>query len=72
MLTRRFEFVEGSSSKFWEITTNNREVTVRYGRIGANGQSQTKSFTSEAAATEHAQKQVASKLAKGYRELAAV
>ena len=72
MPTRRFEFVEGSSSKFWEITTNNREVTVRYGRIGANGQSQTKSFTSETAATEHAEKQVASKLAKGYRELAAV
>ena len=72
MPTRRFEFVEGTSSKFWEITNNNREVTVRYGRIGANGQTQTKSFTSETAATEHAEKQIVSKLAKGYRELAAV
>ncbi len=72
MSARRFEFIEGTSSKFWEVTTNNREVTVRYGRIGANGQIQTKSFTSETAASEHSQKQIASKLAKGYRELAAV
>ena len=70
-MTRRFEFVEGTSSKFWEITNNNREITVRYGRIGTNGQTQTKSFTSETSAAEHAQKQVAAKLAKGYRELVA-
>jgi len=72
MPARRFEFVEGSSSKFWEISTHNREVTVRYGRIGSNGQTQTKSFTSDSAAADHAEKQIASKLAKGYRELAAV
>jgi len=72
MAARRFEFVEGTSSKFWEITTNNREVTVRYGRIGSNGQTQTKSFTSDTAAADHAEKQINSKLAKGYRELAAV
>jgi predicted DNA-binding WGR domain protein len=72
MPTRRFEFVEGTSNKFWEITAESREVTVRYGRIGANGQSQSKSFTSETAADEHARKQIAAKLAKGYRELAAV
>ena len=70
MNTRRFEFVEGSSSKFWEVTTNGREVTVRYGRIGSNGQSQTKSFTSDAAANTHTLQQINSKLAKGYRELA--
>jgi predicted DNA-binding WGR domain protein len=72
MPTRRFEYVEGTSSKFWEITSSSREVTVRYGRIGSNGQTQTKSFTSETAAAEHAEKQIASKLSKGYRELAAV
>ena len=72
MPTRRFEFVEGTSSKFWGITNNNREVSVCYGRIGTNGQTQTKSFTSETAAAQHAEKQIASKLAKGYRELAAV
>ncbi len=72
MNTRRFEYVEGTSSKFWEIATNNREVTVRYGRIGSNGQTQTKSFTSDAAANTHALQQINAKLAKGYRELAAV
>ncbi len=72
MPTRRFEYIEGNSAKFWEITTNNREVTVRYGRIGSNGQTQTKSFTSDAAANTHALQQINSKLAKGYRELAAV
>jgi len=72
MATRRFEYVEGTSSKFWEITNNNREVTVRYGRIGSNGQTQTKSFTSDGAANTHTLQQINSKLAKGYRELAAV
>lgn len=70
MPTRRFEYVEGTSAKFWEIINNNREVTVRYGRIGSNGQTQTKSFTDPAAAAQHADKQIAAKLAKGYRELA--
>ena len=71
MTARRFEFIEGTSSKFWEITNNNREVTVCYGRIGTNGQTQTKSFTSEAAANTHTLRQINSKLAKGYRELVA-
>ena len=71
-MTRRLEFVEGTSSKFWEITTDHREATVRYGRIGSNGQTQTKSFTSDAAANTDSLRQINAKLAKGYRELAAV
>lgn len=69
-MIRRFEYVAGSSSKFWEVETDGRQVKVRYGRIGTNGQSQTKSFTSETAADEQAKKQIAAKLSKGYRELA--
>lgn len=69
MTARRFEFVEGTSSKFWEISNGGNNVTVRYGRIGTNGQTQTKSFTGTAAAEQHADKQIAAKLAKGYREL---
>lgn len=72
MPARRFEFIEGTSSKFWEVSTSGTNVTVRYGRIGTNGQTQTKSFTSPTAAAQHAEKQIASKLSKGYRELAAV
>lgn len=66
---RRFEFVEGSSSKFWEIGLEGSSFTVRWGRIGTTGQTQTKSFaTNEAARAEH-DKLVAEKLRKGYREV---
>ena len=38
---RHFELVEGKSSKFWEIAPDGTSVTVRFGRIGTNGQTQT-------------------------------
>ena len=44
---RRFEFVEGSSSKFWEIEMNGTEFTTRWGKIGTPGSSGTKSWDSE-------------------------
>ena len=47
---RRFELVEGSSSKFWEIELDGWDVTVRFGRIGTQGQAKTKSLASDAAA----------------------
>lgn len=65
---RRFELVEGTSAKFWEISVNDNEVTVRYGRIGANGQTQTKNFADAAAAQRHADKLIGEKTEKGYAE----
>jgi predicted DNA-binding WGR domain protein len=63
----RYEFQEGGSSKFWEITLEGTSYTTRYGRIGSEGQSTTKSFdTADAARTEH-DKLVAEKLKKGYK-----
>ena len=41
---RRLEFIEGQSAKFWEIAQNGCSVTVRFGRIGTQGQTQTKTF----------------------------
>ena len=70
-MKRYFEFVEGSSSKFWEIAQNDQTVTVRFGRIGTNGQTQTKEFADAAAATKHAEKLIKEKTAKGYQETAA-
>jgi predicted DNA-binding WGR domain protein len=67
--TRRFEFVEGSSSKFWEVSVNGNEVTMRFGRIGSTGQTQTKSFSDQAAPTKQAEKLVSEKLKKGYLEI---
>lgn len=63
---RYFEFTGGNSQKFWEISVDGSEVTVRFGRIGTNGQTQTKPFDDEAAAARHAEKQIAAKIRKGY------
>jgi predicted DNA-binding WGR domain protein len=66
---RRFEFVGGTSAKFWEIGHLGSEVTVRFGRLGTNGQTQTKDLGSEAAAALHVETLVSEKLAKGYVEV---
>jgi DNA ligase-1 len=63
---RRFEFSSGSSNKFWEIEINQSQVTVRFGRIGSQGQSNVKSFPSAAAAAAHAEKMIGEKTGKGY------
>jgi predicted DNA-binding WGR domain protein len=67
---RRFEFSEGNSHKFWEVSARGAEVTVRFGRIGAEGQAQVKSFADAAAAARHVEKMVREKQGKGYREIA--
>ena len=66
--TRRFELVEGTSSKFWEVVRDGREVTVRYGRIGSDGQTKKKELGSEELARGHVDGLIAEKVAKGYRE----
>lgn len=65
---RRFELVEGKSRKFWEVSVSDASMTVRYGRIGADGTTQTKSFADATKAEAQAQKLVREKLAKGYVE----
>jgi DNA ligase-1 len=64
--TQRFHFVGGGSDKFWEISVSGREVTVRFGRNGTNGQSNVKAFPDETAAARHAESLIKSKLSKGY------
>lgn len=65
---RRFELVDGTSSKFWEIRLEGTSFTTTYGKIGTSGQSTTKSWPSpDKARTEH-DKLVAEKTKKGYRE----
>jgi predicted DNA-binding WGR domain protein len=66
--TRRFEFVSGPSRKFWEISTSGNSFTVRFGRLGTSGQSQTKSFKDDAGARREAESLIAQKLKKGYVE----
>jgi len=65
---RYFEFREGKSNKFWEVSVKATEVTVRYGRIGTDGTSKVKEFADPAAADAHAAKLIAQKIGKGYVE----
>ena len=66
---RRFEFSERSSNKFWEVSVNGTAVTVCFGRIGTNGQTQSTNFPDATAAARHAERKVREKLDKGYLEI---
>ena len=69
----RYEFVEGNSSKFWEATLDGVNLIIRFGRIGNEGQMQTKQFTTAEAARKEHDKLVAdsggwtTQLLNGYR-----
>ena len=67
---RRFELVEGTSSKFWEVALGGADVTVRFGRIGTNGQTKTKTHASPEAARKDHDKLVKEKTGGGYKEVA--
>ncbi|HEY1101338.1 MAG TPA: WGR domain-containing protein, partial [Myxococcota bacterium] len=69
---RRFELVEGSSSKFWSIELTGSSFTVVYGRIGTAGTTQEKTFDDDAKAKKEYDKLVAEKTKKGYAEVDAV
>jgi predicted DNA-binding WGR domain protein len=69
-IVRYFEFIGGSSRKFWEVAVQGNSFTVRFGRIGTAGQSQTKTFADEAKAKREAEGLIAEKLKKGYTETA--
>jgi predicted DNA-binding WGR domain protein len=68
---RRFEFVQESSNKFWEVDARGAALHVAWGKIGTKGQSQTKDLASADAAQSELAKLVAKKLKEGYVEIAA-
>lgn len=65
---RRFEFEEGGSAKFWELEQLGSDLHIGWGKRGTKGQSQVKSFASEAKADQAAQKLIKEKTGKGYVE----
>jgi DNA ligase-1 len=65
---RHFEFVGGTSSKFWEVWVEGANMYTKYGRIGSAGQTTIKSYPDEAGARKAAEKMVAEKTGKGYVE----
>lgn len=65
---RYFEFHDGKSDKFWEISSQELDVTVRFGRTGTAGQTQTKTLASTAEVAKHMAKLIDEKTKKGYVE----
>lgn len=68
---RRFEFVEGTSAKFWMAAVEGVNFIVVYGRLGTPGQRKEKAFPTEDGARKEYEKKVAEKLREGYHEVAA-
>jgi predicted DNA-binding WGR domain protein len=66
MNQRSLRYTDGKSDKFWEIQLVDTSHTVRYGRHGTAGQTQTKDFSTGAEALKSYEKLVAEKLKKGY------
>lgn len=56
----------GGAHKFYEVTVNGTTVTVRYGRIGVDGQRQISSFPTVEKAKAAAAKKIGEKVRKGY------
>jgi|GEM_PF-1493508 len=63
-----YEFKDKSSSKFWEVETKGKKVTVRFGKIGTDGQVTVKSFATPFEAAMYAAKAESEKTKKGYKQ----
>lgn len=74
-MKRRFEFIGGTSKKFWVIQeplankAGGWIVNVHFGRIGTEGQTHYNVFWSADNAHSHYQRKIAEKLGKGYKEI---
>lgn len=56
----------GGAHKFYEVTVHGATVSVRYGRIGAEGQAHTSSFPTAEKAQQAAHRKIAEKTRRGY------
>ena len=72
MATKRryFEFSEGTSNKFWEITwtPGAKEFSTRWGKIGTQGRITVKKYKDAAACKAAVTKIIDEKLDGGYEE----
>lgn len=58
----------GAEHKFYEVTVDGQELTIRYGRIGTDGQTTQKTFADPAKAQAEADKKIREKRKKGYED----
>lgn len=63
----RYELVDGTSRKFWQIERDGTSFTTTYGRIGTDGQTSLKEFDSDEKAKKEYDKLIAEKVKKGYQ-----
>jgi predicted DNA-binding WGR domain protein len=75
VMKRYFEFVgedksrkSEAAAKFWEVAVDESKLTVRFGKIGTNGQLKEKDLGSSEAANSEAEKLITEKTKKGYVE----
>lgn len=68
MTTRTFIYSDDKSNKFWTIEVKGNGYTVKFGKTGTDGQTQTKEFADEAACRIAAEKIISEKIRKGYVE----
>ena len=66
---RRFEFVDGTSNKFWEAKTEGPKLLVRFGRIGGTWQESDKLLANAEKANAEMEKLIREKTRKGYLEV---
>jgi uncharacterized protein (TIGR02996 family) len=67
---RRYELIDGSSQKFWEISLEGENIMRRWGRLGSSGQSNTKNFPDEHHARRAWEDLISQKRNKGYQLVA--
>lgn len=68
----RYEYVGGTSRKFWEVFPVDEKdgdyiVRVRFGRLGTAGQERIKVFTYQSAANRYRNEKIGEKERKGYK-----
>ena len=56
MAKRYFEYIDAKSSKFWEINTSSKKLTICYGKVGTDGQTTLKELATAAEAKVIAEK----------------
>lgn len=62
---RRFEFQQGKSNKFWQVSQSGEELVIEFGKIGTDGQKKSKLFASADAAQKQLESLVRQKVNKG-------
>ena len=65
------EYKDSKTEKFWEVSVKGKVMTARWGKLDTQGQSKSKELESPKLARAEAEKQKASKIKKGYKEVTA-